>query len=470
MATTPSVSGDLITKGTATRIAFAGFFGTVIEYFEFMSYGYLAVVIAPLFFPGENRALSILSGFLVFATGYLVRPLGGLFFGRLGDRRGRRAALMVTVLIMGLSSVALGLLPTYAAVGVLAPILLIVVRLVQGFSAGGELIGSVTYLTEAAPKKYSGLFSAITPAGSTVGVGLAALTAAIVSSTTTPEQMIEWGWRIPFLLCLPLMVVTILIRTKLEDSPEFKILVDSSAIEKTPVRTVIKSYKKQVFQVLLVALVINVVGGVGGAYITTALIANAGFPAGEVYYITAAAGVVSLVAMIGAGLLSQRFGRRKILLAALILLGIYAIPAFIVLRDTTSILVVLIALAIWNLFASAQSPPSFGTFAAIFPSAVRYTGAALGFNIGVVVGGGLSPFFSQLMLTTTGDQASPAYLVAIVCAVGVVVVLTLPKGTAAEDEAAAAELLAQTGDAPSRPSGGSASRTASVSLDEPAKG
>ncbi len=171
MAMTPPPETDLVSRKTATRIAFAGFFGTVIEYFEFISYGYLAVIIAPLFFPAATPALSILSGFLVFATGYLVRPLGGLFFGRFGDKRGRRAALMVTVLVMGLSSAALGLLPTYAAVGMLAPILLIIVRLVQGFSAGGEIIGSVTYLAEAAPKKYSGLFSAITPAGSTSASG-----------------------------------------------------------------------------------------------------------------------------------------------------------------------------------------------------------------------------------------------------------------------------------------------------------
>ncbi|MGC0370098.1 MFS transporter [Microbacterium sp. SLBN-111] len=448
MAMTPPLETDLVSRRTATRIAFAGFFGTVIEYFEFLSYGYLAVIIAPLFFPAENKSLSILSAFLVFATGYFVRPLGGLFFGRLGDKRGRRTALMVTVLVMGLSSVALGLLPTYAAVGVLAPILLIVVRLVQGFSAGGEIIGSVTYLAEAAPKKYSGLFSAITPAGSTVGVGLAALTAAIVTSTTSPQQMTEWGWRIPFLLCLPLMVVTILIRLKLEDSPEFKLLVENSAIEKTPIRTVLRSYKKPVLQVLAVAMVINIVGGVGSTYITTALIANAGFPAGQVYFVTAGAAIVSFAAMIGSGLLSQRIGRRRTLLASLILLGVYAIPAFIILRDTKSILVVLIALAIWNLFANAQSPPSFGTFAAIFPPAIRYTGAALGFNIGVVLGGGLSPYFSQLMLTTTGDQASPAYLVAAACVVGVIVVLTLPKGTKAEDEAATAALLQETAASP----------------------
>lgn len=450
MAMTPGLETDLISKGTATRIAFAGFFGTVIEYFEFLSYGYLAVIIAPLFFPSDNKALSILSAFLVFATGYFVRPLGGLFFGRLGDKRGRRTALMVTVLVMGLSSVALGLLPTYAVVGALAPVLLVLVRLVQGFSAGGEIIGSVTYLAEAAPKKYSGLFSAITPAGSTVGVGLAALTAAIVTSTTTPEQMVAWGWRIPFLLCLPLMIVTILIRLRLEDSPEFKLLVESSSIEKKPIRTVLRFYKSKVFQVIVVAMVINIVGGVGSTYITTALIANAGFPAGQVYFVSAAAAIVSFAAMIGSGLLSQRFGRRKVLLTSLIITAVYAIPAFIVLRDTKSIVVVLIALAIWNLFANAQSPPSFGTFAAIFPPAIRYTAAALGFNIGVVIGGGLSPFFSQLMLTTTGDQASPAYLVVAACIAGIIVVLTLPRGTVSEDEEATARFVAEANEAEAR--------------------
>ncbi len=252
----------------------------------------------------------------------------------------------------------------------------------------------------------------------------------------------------PFLICLPLMIVTILIRLRLEDSPEFKLLVENSAIAKTPIRTVLRSFKKQVFQVLVVAMVINIVGGVGSTYITTALIANAGFPAGQVYFVTAAAAIVSFLAMIGSGVLSQKIGRRNTLLASLIILGVYAIPAFIVLRDTKSIVVVLIALAIWNLFANAQSPPSFGTFAAIFPPAIRYTGAALGFNIGVVLGGGLSPYFSQLMLTTTGDQASPAYLVAAACVVGVIVVLTLPRGTVAEDEAAITALLKETAGSP----------------------
>jgi MFS transporter, MHS family, proline/betaine transporter len=427
----------------ALRIGVAGVLGTVIEYFEFATYGFLAVVIGPLFFPTDSRAAGVLYAFLVFATGYVIRPLGGIYFGRLGDRKGRRAALTVTVLGMGGASTALGLLPTYATAGALAPVLLIAVRMIQGFSAGGEIIGSVTYLAEAAPPRKAGLFSALTPGGASLGTMFAALVAAVVTTLTTSEQLSVWGWRIPFLLCLPLMVVTLVIRMRLEDSPTFKVLVATSKIEKAPVRTVLRNFRGSVAKVAGVAMVINIVGAVGTTYITAALISNAGFPPGQVYFVSAGAALVGFCAMLLAGQLGQKYGRRPVLLASLVMTGIYAIPAFLVLRDTRSILVVLVVLVVWNLLSQLQSPPSFGTFAAIFPPWIRYTGAALGFNIGVVLGAGLTPYVSQLMLTTTGDQASAAYLVVGGALVGVLIVLTLPKGTVEDDRATESRRLAE---------------------------
>ncbi len=175
----------------------------MIEYYDFSLYGYLAVIVAPLFFPSDDPVASLLAALAVFGTAYLIRPLGGVVFGYIGDRYGRRTALLATLIFMGLGSTALGVLPTYAQVGVWATVLLVLVRLAQGFSAGGEVGGSATFISESTPSHLKATYGSVTPLGATGGFALAAAVAGVVSAMTTDEQMAAWGRRIPFLLAFP---------------------------------------------------------------------------------------------------------------------------------------------------------------------------------------------------------------------------------------------------------------------------
>ncbi len=200
----------------ARRAAIAGGgVGTLIEYYDFSLYGYLAIVMAPLFFPSSDPAIALLSALAVFGTAYLMRPLGGIVFGHIGDRLGRKKALLATLVCMGLGSMAMGFLPTHAQAGIWATVLLVVVRMVQGFSAGGEVGGSATFISESAPRHLEATYGAFTPLGSTLGFAMAAAVAGTVSALTTDAQLESWGgWRVPFLLALPLTLLCLWARTR----------------------------------------------------------------------------------------------------------------------------------------------------------------------------------------------------------------------------------------------------------------
>ena len=200
------------------RAAVAGGVGTLIEYYDFSLYGYMAVIVAPLFFPNADPIISLLSALAVFGTAYLIRPLGGIVFGHIGDRYGRKKALVATLVCMGLASTAMGLLPTYAQLGVWATFLLVLVRVAQGFSAGGEVGGSATFISESAPAHLKARYGAFTPLGSTGGFALAAAVAGTVSGLTTDAQMESWGWRIPFLLAFPLTVFCLWARSRVDET------------------------------------------------------------------------------------------------------------------------------------------------------------------------------------------------------------------------------------------------------------
>ena len=402
------------------RAGAAGFLGTLIEYFEFASYGLLMIVIAPQFFPSHSQATSILSGLLVFATAYVVRPLGGIFFGWVGDRRGRKVALIATVVPMGAASVVLGLLPTYATVGVIAPILLVIVRLVQGFSAGGEIIGAATYVAESAPKRRRGFYAALTPIGSNTGVGLAGVVAGVIALSTTSAQMEAWGWRIPFLLCLPLTLITLWVRAGLEDSPEFEKMVEKSEITKAPFLTAVRAMPANIARVAVFALVTNLIGAVGSTYMAIHLISDIGMKQADVFLLMGLMQAVTIGGMLLSGRLSDRIGKPRMLSIGFTVSLIVAVPVFWVIDTAPGIGVLAVLIAVWQFAVGLQAPPMFGIFTEMFPRHIRYSAVAFGYSIGVIFGAGLTPYASQL-LAKTGSSFAPAYLVVAASAAGLVV-------------------------------------------------
>lgn len=409
----------------ARRAAIAGGVGTLIEYYDFAVYGFLAVIIAPLFFPSASPGVSILTTLAVFGVAYVARPLGGIFFGRLGDRKGRRSALVATVVCMGIACGVVGMLPTHAVAGVLAPTLLVIIRLAQGFSAGGEVGGAATYIAETAPPKRRGFFGSFTPVGSTLGFAVAAAVVGLVALLTSDEQMESWGWRIPFLLALPLALACLLVRLKLEDTPEFEEMAEKQEIAKSPLLDVIRDNPKSVLKVIGIAIAMNGSGYIGLTYFSVYLINDLGFSKDSVYWTSAIAIALACATFPLSGMLTDRFGRKPVLLFGYVAFIVIAFPAFMILGATASIVVVGLVYFVYMTLNGVVQVPAFPLFTELFPRATRYTGVALGFNIGTIAAGGTAPYVAAQLVDSTGSSMSPAYWVVGVCVIGVLTLLTV---------------------------------------------
>ncbi|MEU7813983.1 MFS transporter [Pseudonocardia sp. NPDC049154] len=405
----------------------AGYFGTLVEYYDFTVYAFLVVIIGPLFFPSDTAAGSVLATLAVFAVGYVARPLGGILIGRLGDRRGRRSALLLTVLGMGLATFLMGLLPTYSQVGVLAPLLLILVRLLQGVSAGGEAIGAVTLAAESAWPGRRGLLSSLTPFGAGTGIALAPAIVGLVTALTSPEQLASWGWRIPLLLSLPMTLVCLWFRLRLEDSPEFRSLVERAERVASPVREVLSKHWPAIIRVTLVAVASNCVGYVLTSYVNVYLINWVGIDKGAVFWLSAIALALALPTFVVSGLLIDRLGTRRVFLSGMAACCVLAVPAMLVMGSAGSLVVVTLAYWVVLIANNLALPPAYSIYVESFPTAVRYTGAALSFNIGTIIGGGLTPWGSAQLATATGSGLAPAVIIVVAAAIGLVVTLTAPR-------------------------------------------
>ncbi|MEE4024063.1 MFS transporter [Gordonia sp. PKS22-38] len=418
--TPPSRSPEM-----ARRAAIAGGVGTLIEYYDFAVYGFLAVIIAPLFFPSDSPGVSILATLAVFGVAYVARPLGGIFFGRLGDRKGRRSALVATVVCMGIACGILGLLPTHSSVGVLAPILLVMVRLAQGFSAGGEVGGAATYIAESAPPKRRGFFGSFTPVGSTLGFAVAAAVVGLIALLTTDEQMESWGWRIPFLLALPLAYVCLRVRLKLEDTPEFEEMAEKHEVVKSPLFDVVRNNPTSVLKVIGIAIAMNGSGYIGLTYFSVYLINDLGFSKDAVYWTSAICIALACATFPISGMMTDRFGRRPVLLFGYLAFIVIALPAFMILGATGSIVVVGLVYFVYMTLNGVVQVPAFPLFTELFPRTTRYTGVSLGFNIGTIAAGGTAPYVAAQLVETTGSSMSPAYWVVGVCVIGALTLLTV---------------------------------------------
>lgn len=418
--TTPARSPEM-----ARRAAIAGGVGTLIEYYDFAVYGFLAVVIAPLFFPSNSPGVSILTTLAVFGVAYVARPLGGIFFGRLGDRKGRRSALIATVVSMGIACGVLGLLPVHSQVGVLAPVLLVLIRLAQGFSAGGEVGGAATYIAESAPPNRRGFFGSFTPIGSTLGFAVAAAVVGVVALVTTDDQMASWGWRIPFLLALPLALVCLRVRLKVEDTPEFEEMAERREVVKSPLLDVVRHNPASVLKVVGIAIAMNGAGYIGLTYFSVYLINDLGFSKDAVYWASAISIALACATFPLSGMMTDRFGRKPVLLFGYLAYIVIALPAFMILGATGSIVIVGLVYFIYMTLNGVVQVPAFSLFTELFPRATRYTGVSLGFNIGTIAAGGTAPYVAAQLVESTGSSMSPAYWVIGVCVIGALTLLTV---------------------------------------------
>ena len=431
-STTASVRGSAsnapgsggIDKKTRNKVVAASFIGNFVEWFDYAVYGYLAVTITAVFFPEADPTTGLMLTFALFAISFLVRPLGGFVWGHLGDKIGRREALSWSILIMSAATFAMAFIPSYNTIGLWAPLMLLVIRVVQGFSASGEYAGATAFLVEYAPANRRGLYAAVVPASTATGLLLGSLMAAVLTGMLDPAQMESWGWRLPFLLAAPMGLIGRYIRTKLEDSPVFTELAKEGDAEKTPVSSLFKNHWRQLIQAVG-AVLLNAVGFyLILSYMPTHLHENLGLTQSAAYFAT----TVALTTYIGfifiTGMLSDKYGRKKVLMSASILFVLLTVPAFMLLETGNFLIIVLVQILLGGMLSLNDGTlPSF--LAEMFPTRVRYSGFAVSFNLSNALFGGTAPFVATVLIASSGSVLAPGWylmgaavvaLVAVACA------------------------------------------------------
>ncbi len=406
---------------TRRKVIAASFIGNFVEWFDYAVYGYLAVTITAVFFPESDPKTGLLLTFALFAISFLVRPIGGFVWGHIGDRIGRRAALSWSILIMSAATFCIALIPGYAAIGVWAPILLLVIRVIQGFSASGEYAGASAFLVEYAPPKRRGIYAAVVPASTATGLLLGSLLAALLTGLLSADQMQEWGWRLPFLLAAPMGLIGRYIRTKLEDTPAFRALAAEDNAVKAPVKNLFRSHWRQLLQAVG-AVLLNAVGFyVILSYMPTYLSEELGLAATESYIAT----TIALLTYIGfiflTGMLSDRYGRKKVLMSASVLFILLTVPAFMLLGTGNFLVIVLVQILLGGMLTLNDGTlPSF--LAEMFPTKVRYSGFAVSFNLSNALFGGTAPMMATLLIAATANDLAPAFYLVAAAVVSLVAV------------------------------------------------
>lgn len=416
---------------TGRRAVVSGTFGTALEWFDFAVYGTLSATLFPqLFFPGFDENSAILASFATFGAGMVARPLGGIIFGALGDKIGRRNVLMFTLVLMGASSILIGLLPGYATAGILAPILLVTLRFLQGFALGGEATGVQVLVVEHAPTNHRGLYGGILATGSPLAQSFASITLTGLAMFLSKEDFASWGWRIPFLMGVLLLVVGMFIRRRVEETPAFKenqLKAAASAIPQERALAVIVKKPGTVIKLVLSWAASAGLFWISVTYAVNYLTKELGYENSITFGLLLIANLVSIPAAVLGGRLSDRIGRKKTFLLGLALQGIAAGTMFPIMNSMNyPASVAIIALALCGIQVTAGTQAAF--FAESLPTSMRYTGSALGMTLAGLFFGAPIPFIAAWIFQNTenGTAALTAIALSLV-AISIIATLTLPE-------------------------------------------
>lgn len=377
----------------------AGVIGNVLEWYDFAVFGYFAPIIGIQFFPSNNPVVSLLSAFGVFAAGYFARPLGGVIFGRMGDRAGRKTALQVSVMLMAIPTFLISVLPTYAQIGVIAPVLLIILRLMQGVSVGGELIGSMCFTTEMAPSGKRGFWGSFTQCSCIGGILLGSLVAAIIHGLLTPASLASWGWRIPFFAGLGIGLFGLWMRNGLAETSDFEETKKTGNISTSPIMDVIRNFPIRIFHVSMLVMLSG-----GGFYLLfvwwpTFLSSVIFPPVKQALTINVISMSVLMILIPVTGWLSDKVGRRPLLMLSACSIALAAYPLFVLVNHAT-FASALTAQLIFAVLLSIFMGPIPVTLAEMFPVQVRYSGMAMGYNISLSLFGGTAPFIATWLISS----------------------------------------------------------------------
>ncbi|MDQ3965276.1 MAG: MHS family MFS transporter [Actinomycetota bacterium] len=402
----------------------ASFIGTAIEWYDFFIYGTAAtLVFGQLFFPIGDPLINTLSALGTFAVGILVRPLGGIIFGHFGDRLGRKSMLVLTLTMMGAATFLIGLLPTFESIGVLAPILLVTLRIIQGLGLGGEWGGAALMSVEYAPEDKRGYFGSWPQMGVPAGLVLANGVFLAVASLPN-EQFLAWGWRVPFLLSIILIGVGLFIRVRLLETPAFREVQESHTEAQMPIVDVFRNYPKNVFLAIGARVASD-----GAFYVFTIFILDyatrtLGLPRPTILLGIVVASIIELFTIPAAGVISDRTGRRPIYLVGTVLMLILAYPYFLLIQTGSIILVLLASVLGLSIAHAMMYGPMTAYFAELFGARVRYSGVSIGYQLAGIIGGGAGPLISTYLVAAASGAFWPVvvWMVAL-CIITLVSVL-----------------------------------------------
>lgn len=407
------------------RAVGASALGNAVEWFDYGIYAYGVTYISAALFPGETEE-AVLFALATFAISFLVRPLGGLFWGPLGDRIGRKSVLAMTILLMAGATFAVGLIPSYDSIGFWAPTILIVLRMLQGFSTGGEYGGAATFMAEYAPDDRRGFYGSFLEFGTLAGFSFGAALMLGYSLHLGDEAMHEWGWRIPFLIAGPVGLVGMYLRSKLEDTPVFREEMASADRRKPPgIGAMVREYWRPLLVVGGLVVALNVVNYSLLSYMPTYLQRRIGLSSEEALLVPIIGMVFMMLFLPFAGALSDRIGRRPMWRWSLIGLFLLVVPLYMLIG--TGFAGAIVAFMALGLLYVPQLATISATFPAMFPTAVRFAGFAVAYNISTSIFGGTAPMIGSGLISLTGDPLMPAYYMMLACLVGLVALRFMPE-------------------------------------------
>ncbi|MCW4459977.1 MFS transporter [Microbacterium sp. MPKO10] len=408
------------------KVMAASAIGHFVEWFDFAVYAYAAPVIAAQFFPDFDATAALLSTFAVYAVGFIARPVGAFLLGALGDRYGRKRVLAAIILLMGVSTTLIGLLPTYAVIGVAAPLLLVAFRILQGLSAAGETIGSNSFVAEHSPTANRGRNVGIVYTASNLPPVIAALLVLGLTTTLAPEAYEAWGWRVPFLLGAPLAIVGLYIRTRVDESPAFIEMRETKKVEKAPIRTVFAEHWRSMLFVFSMAAVASLGYYSLTGYFYSYMTVTIGLPSEAALISNSIALLITFVMVPVAAAISDRIGRRRMLLIAIAFSAIVALPAYMLVGLGT-LGAAIAAQGLLGLALGLVFGPAGPAYVEMFPARVRYTGASISYNLAFTIFGGTAPLLATALIGWTGANIAPAWYIVAVTVLAFIVLVRMPE-------------------------------------------
>lgn len=413
-----------VDTGLLRKAVSAAALGNAMEWFDFGVYGYLAATISKVFFPSNDPITSLIATFGAFTLAFLVRPIGGMVFGPLGDKYGRHKILAFTMIMMAIGTFCIGLIPSYNSIGIWSPVLLLCARLIQGFSTGGEYGGAATFIAEFSTDDVRGKMGSWMEVGTLVGYIAGAGIVTLISALLTEDQMVAWGWRIPFIIAAPIGLFGLYMRVKLEETPAFKSFTDTQNDENAPrlrFKELLQTHGYQLLKCVGLVIVYGVTDYMVLTYMPSyiTIVAHHSETAGLVLIL-----IVMFITMpftLWGGVLSDKFGRRPVIAGGCIAMIILAIPCVSAL-SSPNLFITLLALFILGVILSCFTGTMPSTLPSLFHTPIRYSALAMAFNLTISVFGGTTPLLTSWLIKTTADPLVPAYYLMAAGLIGLITI------------------------------------------------